>query len=131
MRQRALKAYPLITTGSYAVTAAASAANYWASVDLANSAWPTVHQGLREFKVIITTTAPCTGTTATWQLNESSASASGATAISGASVATGSTGQTVEFHGKTSKQYISLTCTTTGSYAAATAVALLEGRYSQ
>lgn len=131
MRQRALKAYPLITTGSYAVAAAASAANYWASVDLANSSWPSVHQGLREFKTVITVNGASAGTTATWQLNESSASASGATAITGASVSTGSTSTTVEIHGKTALRYVSLTCTTTGSYAAATAVAILEGRYSQ
>lgn len=131
MRQRALKAYPLITTGSSVVAAAASAANYWASVDLAAAAWPTVHTNGREFKVVIVVTAPSAGTTATWQVNESAASASGATAITGASVATGSTAGTVEVHAKTTKQYISLTCTTTGSYAAATAVAILEGRYSQ
>lgn len=132
MRQKALYAWRLNSSGSTTVPAGASAANFWASVDLGDSTYPAVNSNGREFKVVILFDSASAGTSVNWQVAESAASASGATAIAGASATTGSTAGIQEIHAKTNKRYISLYCpTVTGSYGYAGAIALVELKNSQ
>lgn len=132
MRQKALKAWSLITAGSSLVPAGASAANFWTSVDLGDSTYPAVNSNGREFKVVILNGAGSASTAITWQVAESAASATGATAITGASATTGSVAGLTEIHCKTNKQYVSLYCpTVTGSYANCSAIMLVELKNSQ
>lgn len=132
MNQRALYAWRLISAGSATVPAGASATNFWTSVDLGDGTYPAVNSKGREFKVVITYGGASAGTEINWQVCESAASASGATAIAGASATTGSTSGITEIHAKTVSRYVSLYCPTiTGSYGQASAIMLVELKNSQ